>query len=93
MDKASRDISKSEGYGHFFLIEQVMVMVSVLVVHEAPYIRTGNKQRLEKGIEFSVEPGIYMQNKFGIRIEDIIVIGDNGPEILNKFIKEIILSN
>jgi len=40
---------------------------------------------------FSVEPGIYMQNKFGLRIEDIVVIGADGPEILNHFTKEIIV--
>ena len=40
---------------------------------------------------FSVEPGIYMQNKFGMRIEDIVVIGEDGPEVLNRFTKEIIV--
>jgi len=40
---------------------------------------------------FSIEPGIYMQNKFGMRIEDIVVIGADGPEVLNSFTKEIIL--
>jgi len=89
VDKASRDIIKSEGYGQYFLNRTGHGIG--ISVHEAPYIRTGNKQILEKGMAFSVEPGIYMQNKFGMRIEDIVVIGDDGPEVLNKFTKEIIV--
>jgi len=73
---------------NIFLIEQVMIGISV---HEAPYIKAGNKQILEKGMAFSIEPGIYIPNKFGMRIEDIVVIGVDRPEILNNFTKEIIL--
>src|SRR5665648_3092 len=89
VDKASRDIIKSEGYGQYFLNRTGHGIG--ISVHEAPYIRTGNKQRLEKGMVFSVEPGIYMQNKFGMRIEDIVVIGVDGPEVLNNFTKEIVV--
>ncbi|OFW47511.1 MAG: hypothetical protein A2163_05910 [Actinobacteria bacterium RBG_13_35_12] len=89
VDKASRDIIKSEGYGQYFLNRTGHGIG--ISVHEAPYIKTGNKQILERGMAFSVEPGIYMQNKFGIRIEDIIVIGVDGPEVLNNFTKEIIV--
>jgi Xaa-Pro dipeptidase len=89
VDKASRDIIKSEGYGQYFLNRTGHGIG--ITVHEAPYIRTGNKQRLEKGMAFSVEPGIYMQNKFGMRIEDIVVVGADGPEVLNNFTKEIIV--
>ncbi|MBA7523027.1 putative dipeptidase PepE [subsurface metagenome] len=89
VDKASRDIIKSEGYGQYFLNRTGHGIG--ISVHEAPYMKTGNKQILERGMAFSVEPGIYMQNKFGMRIEDIVVIGADGPEILNKFTKEMIL--
>ena len=89
LDKASRDIIESEGYGQYFLNRTGHGIG--ITVHEAPYIRTGNKQRLEKGMAFSVEPGIYMQNKFGMRIEDIVVVGADGPEVLNNFTKEIIV--
>ena len=91
VDKASRDVIKSEGYGEYFLNRTGHGIG--ISVHEAPYIKIGNKRILERGMAFSVEPGIYMQNKFGIRIEDIVVIGDNRTEILNKFTKEIILIN
>ena len=89
LDKAARDIIESEGYGQYFLNRTGHGIG--ITVHEAPYIRTGNKQRLEKGMAFSVEPGIYMQNKFGLRIEDIVVVGADGPEVLNNFTKEIIV--
>ena len=89
VDKASRDIINSEGFGQYFLSRTGHGIG--ISVHEAPYIRTSNKQILEKGMAFSVEPGIYMQNKFGIRIEDIVVIGTDGPEVLNHFTKEIII--
>jgi Xaa-Pro aminopeptidase len=89
VDKASRDIIKNEGFGQYFLNRTGHGIG--ISVHEAPYIRTGNKQILEKGMAFSVEPGIYMQNKFGMRIEDIVVIGEDGPEVLNRFTKEIIV--
>jgi len=89
VDKASRDIIEGEGYGQYFLNRTGHGIG--ISVHEAPYIRTGNKQILKKGMAFSVEPGIYMQNKFGMRIEDIVVIGANGPEVLNNFTKEIIV--
>jgi len=46
---------------------------------------------LEIGMTFSIEPGIYMQNKFGLRIEDIVVIGEDRAEVLNNFTKEIIV--
>ena len=89
VDKASRDIIESEGYGQYFLNRTGHGIG--ISVHEAPYIRTGNKQILERGMAFSVEPGIYMQNRFGMRIEDIVVIGTDGPQVLNHFTKEIIV--
>ena len=89
VDKASRDIIKNEGYGQYFLNRTGHGIG--ISVHEAPYIKSGNKQMLERGMTFSVEPGIYMQNKFGLRIEDIVVIGEDGAEVLNNFTKEIIV--
>lgn len=54
-------------------------------VHEGPYINQINRRRLEKGMCFSIEPGIYLPGKFGVRIENILCINENGEtEILNK---------
>ncbi|MGM0421331.1 MAG: M24 family metallopeptidase, partial [Bacillota bacterium] len=60
-------------------------------VHEAPFIKTGNKLILKKGMAFSIEPGIYIPGEFGIRIEDIVVVTENGREILNKYSNRIIV--
>jgi len=89
VDKASRDVIRNESYGEYF-INRTGHGIG-FSVHEAPYIKTGNKQILERGMAFSIEPGIYIPNKFGMRIEDIVVIGADGPEVLNNFTKEIIL--
>ncbi len=89
VDKAARNIITQAGYGQYF-INRTGHGIGVSV-YEAPYIRTGNKQVLEQGMSFSIEPGIYLRNRFGMRIEDIVVIGEKGPDILNNFSKEIIV--
>jgi Xaa-Pro aminopeptidase len=52
--------------------------------HEDPYIVSGNTTPLEAGHAFSVEPGIYVPGRFGLRLEDIVVAGPDGPEALNR---------
>ena len=52
--------------------------------HEDPYIVAGNPDPLEAGHAFSVEPGIYVPGRFGLRLEDIVVAGPGGPEPLNR---------
>jgi Xaa-Pro aminopeptidase len=52
--------------------------------HEDPYIVSGNAQPLEPGHAFSVEPGIYLPHRWGIRLEDIVVTLASGPEPLNS---------
>jgi len=89
VDKASRDVIRNESYGEYF-INRTGHGIGISV-HEAPYIKAGNKQILERGMAFSIEPGIYIPNLFGMRIEDIVTIGIDGPEVLNNFTKEIIL--
>jgi Xaa-Pro dipeptidase len=50
--------------------------------HEWTYLVRGNKTKLETGMSFSDEPGIYIPGEFGIRLEDVMVIGDGGAELL-----------
>ena len=53
--------------------------------HEHPYLVRGNRERLERGMAFSIEPGVYLPGRFGVRIEDIAVIGDDGHVVpLNR---------
>ena len=88
VDKAARDIIDNAGYGAFFLNRTGHGIG--MDVHEAPYIRGNNSQKLEKGMAFSIEPGIYIPGVVGMRIEDIFIINDQGKgESLNYSSKEI----
>jgi len=60
-------------------------------VHEDPYIVGGNELPLEPGMAFSVEPGIYLDGRWGARIEDIVVVTDSGCERLNTQPRELVV--
>jgi Xaa-Pro dipeptidase len=60
-------------------------------VHEEPYITRESDQRLEEGMTFSIEPGIYLPGKFGVRIEDIVAVNPSGATRLNEFTREIVV--
>ena len=52
--------------------------------HEPPYITATSETVLEEGMVFSIEPGIYLPGRFGIRLEDIVILREDGPEILSN---------
>jgi Xaa-Pro dipeptidase len=81
MDRLARKVITDGGYGQFFLhrLGHGMGMDG----HEPPYLVEGNETRLEPGMVFTIEPGIYQLNKFGVRIEDDCVMGENGVEVLS----------
>ncbi len=89
VDKAARQIINQAGYGKYFTTR--LGHGIGYSVHEAPDIKGSNHRELEQGMAFSIEPGIYMKDKFGIRIEDIVVISKNGREVINKSPKELII--
>ena len=59
--------------------------------HEDPYIVAGNREPLRPGMAFSVEPGIYIAGRYGARIEDIVVCGEDGPIVLNGLGRELLV--
>lgn len=82
VDRAPRQIISDAGYGEAF-IHRTGHGIG-LEEHEDPYMVAGNKTFLEPGHAFSVEPGIYLQGRFGARIEDIVVATEEGPRALNS---------
>jgi len=89
IDRASRDIIDEAGYNEFF-INRLGHGIGYMV-HEAPDIKVSNPRKLEKGMCFSIEPGINLPGKFGMRIENIVAITENGTEILNKSTHDLII--
>ncbi|MEO8631808.1 MAG: Xaa-Pro peptidase family protein [Chloroflexota bacterium] len=83
VDGASRRVIDDAGYGERF-IHRTGHGIG-LDGHEHPYLVRGNEERLEPGMAFSIEPGIYIAGRFGVRIEDIAIIADDGrAEPLNR---------
>jgi D-alanyl-D-alanine dipeptidase len=76
VDAASRAVIDEAGYGKYF-IHRTGHGIG-LDGHEHPYLVRGNREPLEPGMAFSIEPGIYLPGRFGVRIEDIAVIDDDG---------------
>ncbi len=81
VDAAARRVIEAAGYGEFF-IHRTGHGIG-LEVHEHPYIVAGNDLILEQGMAFSIEPGIYLPGRWGMRIEDICVVTADGVERLN----------
>jgi Xaa-Pro aminopeptidase len=88
VDKAARDVIEAAGYGQFF-VHRTGHGIG-LEIHEEPYIVAGNSTRLEEGMTFSLEPGIYLPRKYGVRIEDIVVIQSEKAQRLNKCTRELV---
>ena len=82
VDEIARRIIKSGGYGAQF-VHRLGHGIG-LEVHEDPYLVEGNEEPLPVGAAFSVEPGIYIDGRYGARIEDIVVCGPDGPIALNE---------
>lgn len=87
MDEAARGMIRAAGYGKFFTHR--LGHGIGLDIHEPPYASAGSHELLAPGNVLSDEPGIYLPGKFGIRIEDLLVITQEGSESLNKMEKEL----
>lgn len=87
VDRTARAIIDASGYGERF-IHRTGHGIG-LEVHEPPYMVEGNATILEPGMTFSVEPGIYLEGRFGIRIEDVVAVTTDGVERLNRSTREL----
>ncbi|GLQ10166.1 peptidase M24 [Devosia yakushimensis] len=81
IDKAARDVITSAGYGPNFLHRTGHGLG--IDIHETPYITATSETVLEEGMVFSIEPGIYLQGQFGLRLEEIVIIRNGAAEILS----------
>lgn len=88
-DKCARDIIKNAGYGDCFghgLGHSVGIEI-----HEEPACNTRCETIMQEGLIMTVEPGIYIENQFGVRIEDMVLVTNNGIENLTASPKELII--
>jgi Xaa-Pro aminopeptidase len=81
VDRAARQLIEDAGYGDRF-IHRTGHGIG-LDLHEDPYVVAGNREPLVAGNAFSVEPGIYIEGRWGARIEDIVICTPDGGERLN----------
>ncbi|MCC6779861.1 MAG: aminopeptidase P family protein [Hyphomicrobiales bacterium] len=81
IDAAARGVISAAGYGPNFLHRTGHGLG--IDVHEPPYITATSETILEEGHVFSIEPGIYLAGRFGVRLEDIVFVGEDGPVVLS----------
>src|SRR5699024_8668422 len=85
-DQAARDVIRRQGYGDYFTTRVGHGLG--IEVHEEPSIHGENERLAEKGLVFTIEPGIYKANDIGVRIEDTLYINEKGEtEVLTSFPK------
>jgi Xaa-Pro aminopeptidase len=86
IDRVSRDFIARQGYGRNF--GHNLGHGVGLQIHEAPSISPGASGVLKPGMVFTLEPAVYLTGRFGIRIEDMVLVTKKGCEVLSGFINQ-----
>lgn len=87
VDDAARRVITEAGYGEYFVHRTGHGIGSE--GHEPPYISASSKVVLDENMTFSIEPGIYMPGKFGLRLEEIVILRADGPEIMSELPRDL----
>ena len=87
VDDAARQVISDAGYGDYF-VHRTGHGLGV-EIHETPYITSSSQTVLDEGMVFSIEPGIYLPGQFGLRLEDIVILRKDGPEILSELPRDL----
>lgn len=88
IDKAARDAIAAAGYGDRFL-HRTGHGVGI-DGHEPPYITATSETVIEEGMVFSIEPGIYLPDRFGVRLEEVVIVRAEGAEILSEMPRDMV---
>jgi Xaa-Pro aminopeptidase len=89
IDQTAREIIEKAGYGGYF--GHSLGHGVGLEVHERPYIAKTSRDILEEGMVLTIEPGIYLPGKGGVRVEDMVVVTRQGPEMLSSLPRDLAL--
>lgn len=87
IDATARDIIRKAGYGEKFT-HRLGHSIGI-EVHEYGDVSSTNENIIKEGMIFSIEPGIYLEDNFGVRIEDLVLVTKDGAQILNQYSKEL----
>ena len=87
VDAAARKVITDAGYGEYFVHRTGHGLG--IDIHEPPYITATSELVLDEGMVFSIEPGIYLPGRFGIRLEEIVILRKDGAEILSSLPRDV----
>jgi Xaa-Pro aminopeptidase len=90
VDAAARRVIADAGYGEYFVHRAGHGMG--VDGHEPPYITASSETVLEEGMVFSIEPGIYLPGRFGVRLEEIVILRADGPEIFSSLPRDLYIA-
>jgi Xaa-Pro aminopeptidase len=88
VDQAARKLLQKNKLGRYFTHSTGHGVG--LEIHEAPRLAAGQQEVLRPGMVITIEPGVYLPGKFGVRIEDMVLVTDHGAEVLTPASKELV---